>query len=193
MAGNDLVDLQQAARDSDWQRKGYLQKIFLPAEEQLIVTADDPQSMLWLLWTMKEASYKVMNRISGIRSYAPRSYVCSGLVSKGPETTASVTFNGYHLFIKTERSKEMIHSAAALSEKELEQLSVHYLDNSPGYMSAFNESCPEYILSKTPAGLPVIMHLPSSQLLEASVSHHGRYAAIVHSAPLCSGFPRSGD
>lgn len=71
MIGNDLVDLQQAAKDSDWTRKGYLDKLFTASEQFLISTAKSQNQMVWLLWSMKEAAYKVHTRDSGVRSFAP--------------------------------------------------------------------------------------------------------------------------
>lgn len=190
MVGNDLVDLRQAAWDSNWQRKGYLNKICMRSEEAMILKAHHPMAMLWLIWTMKEASYKVINRITGIRNYSPRSYLCSGLNFNGPDATASVTFGAYRLFIKAQFNEDMVHSTAVLKEKDLASLRLHFLSNSPAYMDNFNRSCPDYFLSKTSGGLPVITHLPSAQILEASISHHGRYAAIAYSAPDCSGSPQ---
>jgi len=190
VAGNDLVDLKQAARDSNWQRTGYLHKICTAEEEQLILSAADPHTMLWLIWTMKEASYKVVNRLSGMRSYAPRSFVCSGLNMQGSSVRAFVAFNEFSLFINAEVSTEMVHTVAVLREEELGQLQTHYLNYTPGYVSDFNQSHPEYILSKNGAGLPQVRQLPGPQILEASVSHHGRYAAIVFSAPLYAGSPQ---
>jgi len=191
MLGNDLVDLKQAARESNWQREGYLNKICTPAEQELILSADHPSTLLWLFWTMKEASYKVVNRLSGIRSYAPHSYVCSGLIFEGHEATASVNFDSYHFFIKAVLTEEMIHSSAVLRKEQLQNMNIHYLSNSPAYMDDFNQNCREYLLSKNLAGLPQITHRRTSKTREASVSHHGRYTAILYSGLPYSGSPQS--
>jgi phosphopantetheinyl transferase (holo-ACP synthase) len=60
--GNDVVDLELAAIESNWRRKGFLQKIFSPAEQELITTSKNPDKMVWLLWSMKEAAYKAHQR-----------------------------------------------------------------------------------------------------------------------------------
>jgi phosphopantetheinyl transferase (holo-ACP synthase) len=191
--GNDIVDLKQAAKESDWQRKGLLNKIYTPLEQELILAADCPAAVVWLIWTMKEASYKAVNRITGLRSYAPLSYVCSGLAINGTQATASVTVDSYRLFIKAQISEEIVHSSAVLQEEQLEQLRIHYLSNSAAYVDEFNQCCPEYLLFKNPEGLPLITHLPTSTTGAASVSHHGSYAAIVYAEHLYSGSPRSAD
>jgi phosphopantetheinyl transferase (holo-ACP synthase) len=186
LIGNDLVDLKQAAVESNWHRKGYLNKICTRTEQQLIMAAAEPPVILWLLWTMKEAAYKVMNRLSGIRSYSPRSFICNGVVTNGLQATATVIFNERSIYIKSEISDQMIHSAAALEKEDLEKLSICYLDNSTDYATHFNRRSAGYSLMKTPSGLPIIIHIASGRKLIASVSHHGKYAAIVYSDSLLS-------
>ena len=42
MVGNDIVDLKRAALESNWQRKGFLNKVFTPSEKQYIQDAENP-------------------------------------------------------------------------------------------------------------------------------------------------------
>lgn len=74
MIGNDLVDLQLASKESNWQRKGYLQKVCTPEEQELILTSANPYRVFWTLWSMKESVYKIINSTTGIRNYSPVSY-----------------------------------------------------------------------------------------------------------------------
>lgn len=180
MLGNDVVDLKQASIDSNWQRKGYLRKIYTVQEQELILDAEQPATMLWLLWTMKEASYKIINRLTAVRNYSPLSYVCRNLVIKDSDASGMVTAGDSSLYIKAVITEEMVHSAAVLREELLDQLIIHHLCNSSHYMDDFNLSCPGYMLSKNKAGLPQMTHLHSSLTSEASVSHHGRYTAILY-------------
>ncbi|RZM18358.1 MAG: 4'-phosphopantetheinyl transferase superfamily protein, partial [Pedobacter sp.] len=53
MIGNDIVDLLQASKDSDWNRKGYLDKIFTEEEQFLIASEMHSSLVVWLLWSMK--------------------------------------------------------------------------------------------------------------------------------------------
>ena len=59
MIGNDIVDFQKAALESNWLREGYLDKLFCKEEKELILDSKNPHQMVWLLWTMKEAGYKI--------------------------------------------------------------------------------------------------------------------------------------
>ena len=76
MLGNDIVDLQLAAKQGNWRRKGYLQKIFTSQEQDLISNATDQNQIVWLLWSMKEAAYKIVTIEIGERFYSPRSFEC---------------------------------------------------------------------------------------------------------------------
>ena len=62
MIGNDVVDLELAARQSNWRRKGFLNKVFSSTEQELIHASANPDKMVWLLWSMKEAAYKAHQR-----------------------------------------------------------------------------------------------------------------------------------
>ncbi|WZL88992.1 4'-phosphopantetheinyl transferase superfamily protein [Salinimicrobium sp. 3283s] len=62
MIGNDVVDLELAARQSNWRRKGFLNKAFSSSEQELIHTSVNPDKKVWLLWSMKEAAYKAHQR-----------------------------------------------------------------------------------------------------------------------------------
>jgi hypothetical protein len=37
----------------------------------LISNAENPDNMVWNLWSRKEAAYKIYNRVTGIRGYFP--------------------------------------------------------------------------------------------------------------------------
>jgi acyl carrier protein len=74
--GNDIVDLALARKESNWKRPGYLNKIFTTKEQLLISSAENPNTMVWNLWSRKEAAYKIYNRATGIRGYFPLNLEC---------------------------------------------------------------------------------------------------------------------
>lgn len=59
MTGNDIVDIKQAAAESNWKRKGFLEKIFTPHEQEYIGQSALPEEMVWKLWSMKESAYNI--------------------------------------------------------------------------------------------------------------------------------------
>ena len=89
MIGNDIVDLAQASQDSNWRRKGFLDKVFTPQEQQLIHNATDPDRMVWLLWSMKESTYKLAVRKTKNRTFAPTKIACS--ITEVTKSTAEGT------------------------------------------------------------------------------------------------------
>lgn len=77
MIGNDIIDLVQSRKESNWRRRGFVSKLFDEQEQLLIVNSPDPEIVVWLLWSMKEAAYKIWNRQTGIRKYIPLKLRCS--------------------------------------------------------------------------------------------------------------------
>jgi len=72
MIGNDIVDLQLARKESNWQRPRFLGKIFTEEEQYFIHTANDKDVAVWLLWSGKESVYKIIARLEKRRFFAPK-------------------------------------------------------------------------------------------------------------------------
>ena len=113
MIGNDIVDLNLAKTQSNWQRKGFLDKVFTKKEQKLISRTDDSFRMVWLLWSMKESAYKSYSRQNNIRFYAPRKFECEVNNLKG-----TVTINNTIYFTTSTISSNCIHTIATLNTKE---------------------------------------------------------------------------
>ncbi len=97
MIGNDIIDLEKAKRESDWQRRGFLDKLFTSGEQQLIWSSGNAELMIWNLWSRKEAAYKIYNRQSGERFFSPRRFVCG---------VDSVIFEGHRYYTQTQINAE---------------------------------------------------------------------------------------
>lgn len=154
MIGNDVVDLDLAKVQSNWRRKGYLDKIFSPAEQTLIATASCADEMVWILWSMKEAAYKIDNRITSIRNFAPASLVCSLALSNN-EMNGSVSIQDRVYFTKTSVLPNYVHTIAAPVFDQLSKISTEI-----------------YSLSNHP--------IDYKSMAAGCVSHHGRYLALVY-------------
>lgn len=186
MLGNDVVDLNLAAVQSNWQRKGFIDKICSADELALIGAAHDPYSFFWRLWTMKEACYKLINRRNGIRLLNPRSYVCSGFHYGQGTHWAEVRYDGCSYPVLSSRTSGYIHSIALSSKKLISSLVLQQLTYTPDYLEVFNRGSGHYQLRKSAAGLPNMVHKYSQLSRPASISHHGKWLMIVY-----SGFPQS--
>ncbi|SFW66382.1 4'-phosphopantetheinyl transferase superfamily protein [Chitinophaga sancti] len=147
MIGNDIVDLRTAAVESNWRRPNYLSKIFTPKEQSLITN----DQSVWRLWSAKEAVYKIINRATLQRRYAPLSITY--------HTPGSFLYEEKEYFIQTEVTEEFIHTIAVTNPELFPQIEV-FTDPSTKYC-------------KDEHGLPMIDDQP------VSISHHGRYWAMV--------------
>ena len=187
VAGNDLVDLRQAQLENNWQRKGFLNKICTAEEQEQIMAADSPEKAFWLRWSMKEAAYKIRNRMTGIRDYRPQQYVCRLVHTSQSEAAGEVTADGLCVFTRSTMSSEMIHSVAVLHPDSFEDLVLHQVCYRADYSEKFNASSGEYKLVTDQQGLPAMAHRKTGKHYPASVSHHGRYLIIMYSGSLLSG------
>ncbi|WP_394775627.1 4'-phosphopantetheinyl transferase superfamily protein [Flavobacterium sp.] len=163
MIGNDVIDIIQSRRESDWQRKGYLQKIFTSQEQILISNAPDPEIMVWLLWSMKEAAYKIYNRQTKIRAYIPQKLICSVISLHHDYSIGTVNCEGNIYYTKTIISPETLHTIAVKSLEDLKK--VIEIENKD--------------IIKDNNGIPYLTLFHSNTFQDVSISHHGRFQKVV--------------
>jgi phosphopantetheinyl transferase (holo-ACP synthase) len=155
MIGNDVIDLALARTESNWKRKGFLNKLFTGAEQQLILTNPDPESILWNLWSRKEAAYKIYSRETQVRAFMPLQLEC--VFENACDGKVSV--NGKEYFTQTCIFEEQIHTIAVTLKDDFEN--VVLLDE------VSDVSKRDGIPYHKKSGKPI------------SISHHGRFGAIV--------------
>ena len=149
-----MVDLDFAKVQSNWRRKGYLDKIYTPEEQLLIAAAANPEQMVWLLWSMKESAYKIHNRKTGIRNFAPTALACK-LISPDGEIKGIVSVDHQTYFTKSEFSLTYVHTIASASVNKLLDIAIKIYSqpNHPADYKSLAADC---------------------------VSHHGKYLALVY-------------
>ncbi|MFN3755200.1 4'-phosphopantetheinyl transferase superfamily protein [Flavobacterium sp.] len=155
MIGNDIVDLAKAKKDSNWQRRGFLDKLFTAAEQELILSAENPEAMVWTLWSRKEAAYKIYNRQSGERFFNPKRFVCEG---------DEVIFGTNHYYTETQISPDFIYTIAVTSRDKFE--AIQHLESR------------DAVHKKN--GIPNWFDFIEGKLHPASITHHGRFARIAY-------------
>ncbi|WP_020606782.1 4'-phosphopantetheinyl transferase family protein [Spirosoma spitsbergense] len=200
MIGNDIVDRAQAKRESNWQRKGFLDKLFTPSEQQLIQRARDPECLVWTLWSMKESAYKATTRKTEKRVFNPTKISCTlemwsdeavdgfvvyeeeyrtrSLIT--PDYIASVAFSVHTLPIPNQviipfERIDYHHQSTQLRTSVLE----HYATVSP-----VSEKKLQVCSDKNGSPILVIKDpLQETVCIPISISHHGHYGAfsIAHS------------
>jgi len=161
--GNDIIDLELANRESDWRRRGFLDKIFTDTEQDIILTHEMPESMVWILWSMKEAAYKIFNRQYGIRAYIPLLLRCAQPEIHNQVLFGKVYFEENIFYTKTLVSDECIDTIAVRTTEDLSKIKT--IDN----FTQINKS----------KGLPEFYDLETNEYRPVSISHHGRFKKIV--------------
>ena len=179
MLGNDIVDLNRAKAESNWKRKGYLAKIFNAEEQALIVGSIAPEKIIWLLWSMKEAAYKIANRASGERFYSPLKFSCNTDRNFG-----FVKFEDKIFPTRSVINENFIHTIASIKANTLSTIQTCYLHNKDNYILTFNTQSTNYFLAKDGNGIPNLIDKINGKMYDASVSHHGKYLAIIYPSNL---------
>lgn len=179
MLGNDIVDLQLAKTQSNWERKGYLAKIFTPEEQNAILNAKNPNNMVWLFWSMKEAVYKIVNRQTLERFYSPQKFECEIIFLDDETAEGLVAYNGITYFTKSDLSQRFICTIASNEIINFKKISTKYLLNNKNYNQLLKQEFGINI-EKNIFGIPEIIDFEQKTKKPVSISHHGRYLAIAY-------------
>lgn len=202
MIGNDVVDLNLASREKSILRRAVLNKIFTRDEKILIVNADLPDTMAWLCWSQKEAAYKIVNRMTSHRFYAPQAFesgltpVQSESLSAMPEFVVqdqhepekeSVVLRG-----TVKYSKQTFFTMSYIDSDKiitLAAINVDFVNVKQKISTEFEPQNQQDLIShllentgfnfyKDYHGIPFLRH-KSKPDLPATLSHHGHYMSLA--------------
>ncbi|WP_433763904.1 4'-phosphopantetheinyl transferase family protein [Flavobacterium ginsenosidimutans] len=162
MIGNDVIDLAQSRKESNWKRKGFVEKLFTVDEQRLIKNYDEPEVMVWLLWSMKEAAYKIYNRQNKIREFSPKKLVCFIDFLDINNSSGKVVCN-----------KNIYHTKTILSLESIHTIAVTDFENINNIIEVENKE-----IVKDENGIPYLK-ISSNMLQDISISHHGRFEKRV--------------
>ena len=163
MIGNDVIDIKQSRQESNWQRNGFLEKLFTDKEKFLISNASDSEIMVWILWSMKEAGYKIYNRQTKIRAYIPKKLSCTIVSQDDNYFYGKVNCLENIYYTKTIVCKEKIHTTAATSLEDLNNI----------------REIEKNGIFKDNNGIPYLQHSLSAIPQDVSISNHGRFEKVV--------------
>ncbi|WAC00939.1 4'-phosphopantetheinyl transferase superfamily protein [Lacinutrix neustonica] len=190
MIGNDIVDLEQAATDSNWKRPRFLDKVFTQQEQDYIFSAEDPHQRVWLLWSMKEAAYKVQVQQFGTRFFNPKRLECKllsikkGLVSIGDDT----------YFTRSEITKDYIYTIAKQDKAQKVNTSM-FKTEYPAYKTQSDTLKHNFLkaiskkegvafetldIKKTAAGVPQVFSNALKLSTSFSLTHCGRFSGFAY-------------
>lgn len=122
--GNDVVDRDAArclrkAADSRFQSR-----ILSLREQRLLGASDDPETLIWIFWALKEAAFKTFRQAHRDIPFHPRSFECflsADLIRSGGPfgIPAEVCWNNDSLPSAVEGGEGWIHARCSLTAKGL--------------------------------------------------------------------------
>lgn len=191
MIGNDIVDLNLAKTQSNWRRRGYLQKIFTKEEYQQILNSENRDKMVWLFWSMKEAAYKAWQRKNKLApKFNPRSLECYMESINSEKATGKVILEKELFFTISYFNFNLIHSLATCQKNEkiiwkslsskvdLKQSLLREFAATAGPFSKLPE------LKKDRNNIPQLYWNEEALSYNFSISHHGSFSGFALSLNL---------
>lgn len=154
MIGNDVIDLALAEQESNWQRKGFLDKLFTAEEQKLIHQSRYPTEMVWILWSRKEAVYKIIRQQNGTRGFYPLQ------IENIRFKAGQVCFSGQLFHVRTSVEKDCIHSIALQNQR---------------FDKVAEVALPVELLKQNE--IPYLCR--DGKHIHVSKSHHGRFEKVV--------------
>lgn len=188
MTGNDIVDIKIAAIESNWKRRGFLEKIFTHQEQQHILQATRPEKMIWRLWSMKESAYKIYTRQYSGRFFAPQKLDCTVL----NETYGQVLISGVSYQTQTSSTKNYVYSIASHDKHapdllndcfEIPQhsdLQIFIYEKLIARYAAIERADKHnFTIIKDKINAPYLYCKKEKITVPVSITHHGNYAAFT--------------
>jgi len=183
MIGNDIIDIAETKKTSNWQRPRFLDKLFTLQEQQIINNSDNSFLMVWKMWSMKEAAYKLYTQLYPSRFYKPKAFECDIKNSK-------VTFKNFECFVKTKMTSEYIMSEASLEDNKMTSKIMSFNYNNTEKQSqilksqilktiskVYHTQKDNLIFYKNNLGVPIVSF--NSKHMNVSLTHHGNYGAYA--------------
>ncbi|MFP4844501.1 4'-phosphopantetheinyl transferase superfamily protein [Winogradskyella sp. PE311] len=185
MVGNDIVDIAQTKTTTNWRRPRFLDKLFTPKEQAYIHNSSNPFLMVWQLWSIKEAAYKLYTQENSSRFYNPKQFECE---LKNQQWL--VKYCNYVCYAQTKVTSKYIISEARLERLKMTSKVVRFnskdalIQSQQLRLQVLNlisetKSIDKSQLSiiKTKNGVPLVLY--KSTKINLSISHHGIYGAYA--------------
>lgn len=185
MIGNDIIDLKLAKTESNWKRPRFLRKVFTEKERELITKSENKNQMVWLLWSMKEAAYKVYVQQLKKPFFNPKNLVCK-LTSK---CNGLVLIEDMVYFTNSSLSENCIYTIATLNHRkrykthcfEVKETLYHFQheESYQAVLKMFSElnkvPMDAMEIKKNRLGIPKLFQNNKEQRISFSLTHHGNY------------------
>jgi phosphopantetheinyl transferase (holo-ACP synthase) len=181
MIGNDLVYFPLYSNKQYSSNRSFLNKVFDLSEQLIIQNSANPEKTLWILWSIKEASYKAQFQKNNIRKIIPKKLIIQSIETTEKGFVSIIKTPEGILFGKSIVKKNYVHSVVSNDKvknniiKKTKIDSVYSLEQ---IKDEINNSLPTNASLIKKNQLPYIQI--NQQMIRASVSHDGPYFAIVY-------------
>lgn len=180
MIGNDIIDLKLAKKESNYWRLGFLEKQFSLNEQALILSSSNSFLLVWRLWSMKEAAYKVYTQQNKTRFFAPKKFYCK----IGSDSNGFVYYKNKLFYTSTEINHKYIFTLASSNEKTKafsQIVNPNFLDKTiKNKLEDETEfSSKGIVKKKLENGVPLYFHKNTLLTKSCSISHHGNYGVFT--------------
>lgn len=189
MVGNDIVDLKQAALENNWQRKGFLNKVFTEKECAFIQNSEHPFLMVWQLWSMKESAYKINTQQYQYRFFNPKRIAC--ILLDNAKGTVKIDNDIYNTISTV--SKTFIYTVATLNNTNKIQSNCFKIEKA--HYKTQHQTCNNQLqktisqlcnvksesisIKKNLLGIPKLYRNDEPLEIKCSITHHGNYGAYA--------------
>ena len=186
MIGNDIIDINETRRSTNWERQRFMQKIFTAKEQSIITASNDPFTTVWHLWSMKESAYKVFIQAGGKRFFNPTKIECRLESSKKGE----VKIDAITVKTNTSINASYIFSTATINNSDIDTCIFHLAESNVKQQSNFlhqqliNDfaesnclNCAALQIQKTKTGVPMLHYKNKGIGTSISITHHGKFGA----------------
>ncbi len=193
MIGNDIVDLALAKKKSNWNRPRFLDKIFTLKEQKYILKSQEPEKMVWLLWSMKESAYKLHVQVYGKRFFAPKRFASTIIDLGQKESFGEVICDDYQCFTQSEISNQFVHTISKLDKKDYffsETFTVRNANYRTHSDSVYKKVIAQFTkfsgkaihsisIKKNVKGIPFFYFKNEKMNTALSMTHHGNFGAFA--------------
>ena len=151
-----------------------MEKLFSSTEIKIIQNSDKPLQTFWVLWFVKESSYKAWQRnCTKEPVFNPIMFQIANFEKTENHVNSTVVFDEFSVPVKTEIRSEYIYSYCnslpifnrVISIKERRSINDKLVGRN-------------WLLTKKEFNIPEIEHIKSKEKRPVSISHDGRFVAI---------------
>lgn len=194
MIGNDVIDISATRQESNWKRKGFLQKLFTEKEFQFILEGNDPEFLVWLIWSAKESAYKIIHRRHQKMFFSPKKFeFLEDHFSNQNGIAGRIKFEESFFDFKSKIEGDCIHTIAILSGHSINNVSeifpitnTSYQTQRAGVRTALinwlaenTDSTQSIEVRNDDFGIPYLYESGVNSACCLSLAHHGGYGGFA--------------